>query len=78
MVSASYLTFRRANLSLMGCTSAEPISVSVLGKVQRVKLYLQTVEIPSHLQSQHVNFILQRSLGYSLVQVRAFGEAHSR
>lgn len=50
MLSASYLTFRRANLSLMGCTSAEPISVSVRNKVQRIKLYLQTVEIPSHLQ----------------------------
>lgn len=48
MLSASYLTFRRANLSLMGCTSAEPISVSVRSKVQRIKLYLQTVEIPNH------------------------------
>lgn len=50
MLSASYLTFRRANLSLMGCTSAEPISVSVRSKVQRIKLYLQTVEIPNHFQ----------------------------
>jgi hypothetical protein len=52
MLSASYLTFRRANLSLMGCTSAEPISVSVRSKVQRIKLYLQTVEIPNHFQIQ--------------------------
>jgi len=36
----------------MGCTSAEPISVSVLGKVQLIKLYLPTVEIPSHLQKK--------------------------
>jgi hypothetical protein len=50
MLSASYLTFRRANLSLMGCTSAEPISVSVRSKVQPIKLYLQTVEIPNHFQ----------------------------
>ena len=50
MLSAFYLTFRRANLSLMGCTSAEPISVSVRSKVQRIKLYLQTVEIPNHFQ----------------------------
>lgn len=48
MLSASYLTFRRANLSLMGCTSAEPVSVR--SKVQRIKLYLHTVEIPNHFQ----------------------------
>jgi len=36
----------------MGCTSAEPISVSVLGKVQLIKLDLPTVEIPSHLQKK--------------------------
>ena len=52
MLSAFYLTFRRANLSLMGCTSAEPISVSVRSKVQRIKLYLQTVEIPNHFQDK--------------------------
>jgi hypothetical protein len=52
MLSAFYLTFRRANLSLMGCTSAEPISVSVRSKVQRIKLYLQTVEIPNHFHFQ--------------------------
>jgi hypothetical protein len=27
-----------------------PISVSVRSKVQRIKLYLQTVEIPNHFQ----------------------------
>ena len=55
MLSAFYLTFRRANLSLMGCTSAEPISVSVRSKVQPIKLYLQTVEIPNHFQFFPVN-----------------------
>jgi hypothetical protein len=58
MLSASYLTFRRANLSLMGCTSAEPISVSVRSKVQRIKLYLQTVEIPNHF---HLYLMWMRS-----------------
>ena len=60
MLSASYLTFRRANLSLMGCTSAEPISVSVRSKVQRIKLYLQTVEIPNHFQTRLLYVLLFR------------------
>src|SRR5690606_2177552 len=42
-------TFRRENLSLAGCSSAEPASVSVQQyKIQISKLYLQPVEIPSH------------------------------
>src|SRR5690606_30303855 len=44
-------TFRRENLSLAGCSSAEPVSVSVQQcKIQISKLYLQPVEIPSHFQ----------------------------
>jgi hypothetical protein len=46
-------TFRRENLSLAGCSSAEPVSVSVQQyKIQISKLYLQPVEIPSHFQLQ--------------------------
>src|SRR5256885_8535430 len=42
-------TFRRVNLSLAGCSSAEPASVSVQNKIQSVKLYLQLVEKARHL-----------------------------
>jgi hypothetical protein len=45
-------TFRRENLSLAGCSSAEPVSVSVQQcKIQISKLYLQPVEIPSHFHT---------------------------
>jgi hypothetical protein len=47
----------------MGCTSAEPISFSVLGKVQRIKLYLQTVEILSHLHLQQTTKLVPRNIG---------------
>ena len=42
-------TFRRVNLSLASCTSAELASVSVRIKNQRIKLYLQTVEKSSQV-----------------------------
>src|SRR5690606_37108425 len=42
-------TFRRENLSLAGCSSAEPASFSVQQYNIRIStLYLQSVEIPSH------------------------------
>ncbi len=43
-------TFRRVNLSLAGCSSAAPASVSVHHKIQSIKLYLQLVEKSSHVQ----------------------------
>lgn len=50
-LTALQTTFRRENLSLAGCSSAEPASVSVQQyKIQISKLYLQPVEIPSHFQ----------------------------
>ena len=46
-------TFRRENLSLADCSSAEPASISVQqSKFQISKLYLQPVEIHSHFQNQ--------------------------
>jgi len=52
-LTALQTTFRRENLSLAGCSSAEPASVSVQQyKIQISKLYLQPVEIPSHFQSE--------------------------
>src|SRR5574343_2117221 len=49
---------RRFNLSLAGCSSAEPVSVSIeQSKIQNYKLYLQPVEKDSHVpplkQSHH-------------------------
>lgn len=42
--------FRRFNLSLMSCSPAELISVSIeQNKVQSNKLYLQTVKKSNHL-----------------------------
>lgn len=46
-----------ANLSLAGCSSAEPDSVSVGGcKFQTKKLYLQTVKKVDHLPNLVLNF----------------------
>jgi len=43
-------TLRRENLSLTGCSSAEPVSVSVQHcKSQIILLYLQLVKKDSHL-----------------------------
>lgn len=42
-------TFRRVNLSLASCSSAELASVSVQNKIQCIKLYLQLVEKASHV-----------------------------
>ena len=53
-VSAFDSTFRRANLSLASCTSAELASVSVHSKIQFIKLYLQLVEKASHFHSQQI------------------------
>ena len=50
--SALQSTFRRVNLSLAGCSSAEPASVSVQNKIQCIKLYLQTVEKANHVHYQ--------------------------
>lgn len=42
--------FGRLNLSLAGCSPAEPTSVSIQhNKIQLEKLYLQPVKFPSHL-----------------------------
>lgn len=54
MASAFRSTFRRVNLSLMSCTSAALISVSVRNKIQTDKLHLQTVENRSHLHNPPV------------------------
>ncbi len=41
---------RRFNLSLAGCSSAEPVSVSIeQRKIQNYELYLQPVEKVSHI-----------------------------
>jgi len=51
-------TFRRENLSLAGCSSAEPVSVSVQQcKIQISKLYLQPVEIPSHFHTVFIQLL---------------------
>ena len=51
--SALQSTFRRVNLSLAGCSSAEPASVSVQNKIQCIKLYLQTVEKANHVHNHN-------------------------
>src|SRR5690606_834121 len=57
-LTALQTTFRRENLSLAGCSSAEPASVSVQQyKIQISKLYLQPVEIPSHFQIDQPNCV---------------------
>lgn len=43
-------TFRRVNLSLASCSSAELASVLVHSKIHIIKLYLQLVEKGSHIQ----------------------------
>ena len=47
--SALQSTFRRVNLSLASCISAELASVQY--KIQSIKLYLQPVEKSSHVQN---------------------------
>ena len=43
--------FRRNNLSLVGCSPAEPTSVLIeQGKIQSKLLYLQSVKKSDHLQ----------------------------
>lgn len=42
-------TFRRVNLSLASCSSAELASVLVHSKIHIIKLYLQLVEKGSHI-----------------------------
>ena len=67
-----------ANLSLAGCSSAEPDSVSVGGcKFQTKKLYLQTVKKVDHLPSDTDiifgnlrNFLDDETLSYDYISVR--------
>ena len=48
--------FRRNNLSLVGCSPAEPTSVLIeQGKIQSKLLYLQSVKKSYHLQPYHRN-----------------------
>ena len=48
--------FRRNNLSLVGCSPAEPTSVLIeQGKIQSKLLYLQSVKKSDHLQPHHRN-----------------------
>jgi hypothetical protein len=46
-------TFRRVNLSLASCSSAELASVSAHNKIHVIKLYLQLVEKGSHIHINH-------------------------
>jgi hypothetical protein len=56
------------NLSLAGCSSAEPASVSVRCKPQSKKLYLQLVKKSSHVQDDELHsFIMQTKDSYSLL-----------
>ena len=41
-------TFHRVNLSLTGCSSAEPASISVQHKILNNELYLQPAKFSSH------------------------------
>jgi len=51
-------TLRRENLSLTGCSSAEPVSVSVQPcKSHLILLYLQLVKKDSHLPSLAYNVL---------------------
>jgi hypothetical protein len=50
VASALRSTFRRVNLSLASCTSAELAYVSVQNKIHTFKLQLQLVEKGSHVQ----------------------------
>jgi len=52
----------RLNVTLAGCSSAEPASVSVqLCKIQISNLYLQPVKILSHLPYQKNKLVIERS-----------------
>jgi len=67
-LTALQTTFRRENLSLAGCSSAEPASVSVQQyKIQISKLYLQPVEIPSHFQTFHSFTFFQQNYSFSII-----------
>ena len=72
-LTALQTTFRRENLSLAGCSSAEPASVSVQQyKIQISKLYLQPVEIPSHF---HLDLsIFRKTLYHETESLKAFFE----
>jgi len=51
----------RLNLSLTGCSSAEPASVLIQQhKIQINILYLQPVKIPSHLPSEMLSPIISK------------------
>jgi hypothetical protein len=51
-------TFRRVNLSLVSCSSAELTSVSVPCKIDFNKLHLQPVKKSSHLQYRPATYML--------------------
>ncbi|MFM7854824.1 MAG: hypothetical protein ACKO96_23570, partial [Flammeovirgaceae bacterium] len=52
----------RLNLTLVGCSSAEPTSVSVQRcKIQFTNLYLQPVKIPSHLPLHYYSLMTSNS-----------------
>jgi hypothetical protein len=60
-IRTPFSNFRRFNLSLMSCSPAELISVSIeQSKIQSNQLYLQPVKKDSHLPTQ-VNITLKRN-----------------
>jgi len=64
-------TLRRENLSLTGCSSAEPVSVSVQHcKSQIILLYLQLVKKDSHLPQCPLFFMNLATLPYPIKRRR--------
>ena len=68
-------TFHRVNLSLAGCSSAEPASVSVRCKPQSKKLYLQLVKKASHV---HENVQISLTIYNSNTLVLTVGKIRKR
>ena len=61
-------TLRRENLSLTGCSSAEPVSVSVQHcKSQIILLYLQLVKKDSHLPIESGNSFANLHIVFAIV-----------
>jgi hypothetical protein len=63
----------RLNLTLAGCSSAEPASVSVqLCKIQISNLYLQPVKIISHLPRNVIHRVLvEYTIGFVNPKIKA-------
>jgi hypothetical protein len=63
-ITVGFRPFQSVDLSLTGCSSAEPASVSVQhSKNSNQLVYLQTVKIPGHFQLkelEHENSRLKR------------------